>query len=189
MHFIIKELRKGFLDAGFKIVTAIGLGDFFNPLFRLVKERIGVSYEDEPLRDDLRFCREAILVAIDREVNNHKPFARERFSFAHYTGTDIADTASVDKDIAAGYPLTDFHFAIMKFDRSSVLDGGDPVRRNSDFSTNCCMLFQVTQFAMNRDEMLRLYQLNEELHFLLAGVTGNVHRCDGVIDYIGAAMK
>ena len=51
------------------------------------------------------------------------------------------------------------------------------------------MLFEVTQFSVNRNEVLGLNELQQQLHLLLAGMPGHVHGGDGVVDHLGAAVE
>ncbi len=51
------------------------------------------------------------------------------------------------------------------------------------------MLLQMAQFTMNRYEVLRLYDLEEKLHLLLAGMTRDVDRSDRIINHFSAALK
>ena len=48
---------------------------------------------------------------------------------------------------------------------------------------------KLAQLAVNRDEVLGAGQVDEQLHLFLAGVTRNVHRGNGLIDHVGAALE
>jgi len=50
-------------------------------------------------------------------------------------------------------------------------------------------LFQVAQFPMHRDNKLRTGEVQQEFHFLLAGMTRNMHRGNCLVDHIRTQCK
>ncbi len=81
------------------------------------------------------------------------------------------------------------HLPILQLDHLPVLDHGNILRWHAHFLGQHGVLFQMAQLAVDGDEVFGLHQVQQQLHLLLAGVPGDVHRGDGLVDHVGAAPE
>ena len=153
--------------------------------------RIASSSSDamNPPGSHLGNAAEFAIIFIDIQVDQHDPVLAERFSFTDDVLIHFANTAAIYENIVAGDTFTQFEFAIGKLKDLSVLHDTDILTGNADIFRQFGVLFQHPQFAMDGDQVLRADQVQKEFELFLAGVPGNMHRGNVLIDDIRAASE
>ena len=96
----------------------------------------------------------------------------------------IAHQRAVHKNITTRHTFADFDALLRKSQNVPVFHHSDILFRNTDLLRQQCVLFQVAQFAVNRHEELGAQDVEQHLLLFLAGMAGDVYRCDRVIDNI-----
>ena len=121
-----------------------------------------------------------------RDKSNHNDtVAGQRFALTHHIRIDITYPRTIDKHQGSRNTYCeDAHLAVFELKHLAVLNDGDILRWNPNHLGQTGMLFQLAQFAVDRDEIFGLHQVNQQFHFFLAGMTGDMHRGNGFIDHI-----
>ena len=147
------------------------------------------SGRHEPAGDHLGVLAHPAGRFFQGQVDQDDAVAAERFALADHGGADIANPSAIHEDILARDALAQAHLPILELDHLAVLDHGDILGRDAHLAGQGSVLVQLAQLAVDRDEIFRADQVDEQLDLLLAGMPGNVDRSDGLIDDPGSALE
>src|SRR5690606_5226010 len=102
----------------------------------------------------------------------------------HNVIVHLADRLTINKDIATRDTLTQPDLAARKLNYLAIFDDDDILLRNSYFDREGSVTPQLAQFTVDGQEVFGLHHIEQKLLFFLTGVTGDMHRCERVVDHI-----
>src|SRR4029077_1604812 len=140
-----------------------------------VEERIGVV-GDEPPRHEVGPGDHGAAGTFDRQDDEDHPVLRELLAIAKDDVTRLFDAESVDIDVPGPHPLSgDANPVLVDRDDRAIVDGEDSLCRDAHGSSQRGVQREVPVLAVDRDEVPRPCEREQELELLATRVPGCVH--------------
>ena len=162
-----------------------------DPLDGLGHERVRLVEVDEAAGHDLGPADEVAGLLVDGDHDHEHAVVGERAAVAQHDVADLAHRQAVDVHVAGRRPgvprraepsaknSIGLPFSMMK-----MFSGATP-----SLDRQAAVLDQHPELAVDRDEVLRLGQVEHQLQLFLAGVAGDVRALDGVVVDVGAGLE
>ena len=105
---------------------------------------------------------------------------------AQHHSAHVAHAQAVDQHGAVGHHAGHVQLVLIQLDHVADLRDHHVVLRHAQLLGQLGVVVQVAVLAVHRNEELRAQQRVNQLQFLLAGVSGDVHLGQGFVDHVAA---
>src|SRR5712691_923625 len=143
----------------------------------------------EALRDDVRARQDLARLPLDREHDEEDAVAADRPAIAHHRLADVADAEAVDIHNARGDLLAETSASLVDLERVAVGDHERVPRRDAEVDRDARVAHEHPVLAVDRNEVLRSQDVEEQLELLLARVPGDVGPNARVVDDLRTQLE